>query len=61
MLAVWFTTNVSLSDFKVATVERVEEYVNMKEFENPWGMGPLTMARLALEGRGPPRAIFNQT
>jgi hypothetical protein len=51
MLAVWFTTNVSVSDFRVATVERVNEYVDMKDFENPWGMGPLTMARFGDEAK----------
>jgi hypothetical protein len=51
MLFAYMHTNVSLSKFMLCTVNRLNDpaYLNGKEFDNPWGMGYLTIARFGDE------------
>ena len=49
MFAVYMEVNVSLSSFELGTLTRVASYIDSREFDNPWGMGYLTMARFGDE------------
>ena len=42
-------TNVSLSNFLIATTDRLSQYVDGEEYNNPWGYGNIQMAKFAEE------------
>ena len=49
MLACYADTNVSLSNFLIATTDRLSQYVDGEEYNNPWGYGNIQMAKFAEE------------
>ena len=49
ILACYSEINVSLSNFLLATTDRLCQYVEAPEFQNPWGLGRIQMVRFAEE------------
>ena len=49
MLACYADINVSLSNFLIATTDRLCQYVDAPEYQNPWGLGQHQMTKFAEE------------
>ena len=49
VLACYSEINVSLINFLLATTDRLCQYVEAPEFQNPWGLGRIQMVRFAEE------------